>query len=64
MNKTKDITNRNSKGDYHGYQQWYHDGIMYRRGNSYHGFPIGYQEHRMHHFNNTLFIDKTSFYIK
>ena len=46
----KDITielrnTRNSKGQYHGYQEWYtHSGEMVYRGNSRNGSDVGYQE--------------------
>jgi hypothetical protein len=41
----KEITNINSKGEFHGYQQWYWDGdgLIYR-GNYKNYLRIGYTE--------------------
>ena len=51
----KDITNKNSKEQYHGYQEWY-IGMMFFRCNFKNDKPIGYGEcHR---------INKTYFYIR
>lgn len=51
----KDIDSVNSKGVRHGYQEWYHEGVMYRRGNYKNGIPTGYHELNMHKFNKTNF---------
>ena len=41
----KDINNYNTKGDHHGYQEWYGpDGKMWLRGNWRNGVEIGYEE--------------------
>ena len=45
-NNIKNIATKNSKGQYHGYQQWYWlDGKINYRGNRKNGEFIGYQEH-------------------
>jgi hypothetical protein len=38
------ISNYNSKYEYHGYQQRYWDDILYYRGKWIHGNEIGYEE--------------------
>ena len=44
----------NSKGHYHGYQEWYaSDGKMCLRGNSKNGRDIGYNER--HYTKRTTF---------
>lgn len=43
----EDITNRNSKGQYHGYQEWHSDStifIMWGRLSYKNGKEIGYEE--------------------
>ena len=55
----KDIENRNDKGQYHGYQEWYigdgnNDLIV--RANWKNNNAIGYHEHHM--------FEQTTFYIK
>ena len=43
----KDITNRNSKEQYHGYQAWYYDydNKLYYRANYKNNMKIGYEEY-------------------
>lgn len=45
--KMKDITNRNSKEQYHGYQAWYYDydNKLYYRANYKNNMKIGYEEY-------------------
>ena len=40
----KDITNRNSKRQLHGYQEWYIPNKLYYRGNYVNDNLIGYTE--------------------
>ena len=42
--KMKDITNKNSKEQYHGYQEWYVRNELYYRGNYKNDNIIGYTE--------------------
>lgn len=44
--KDKTINNKNSKGQYHGYQEWYRDNgsILKLRVVMKHGLEIGYEE--------------------
>lgn len=45
MNTNKDIKTYNSKGEWHGYQEWYYnDGMLGRRGTSKNIRDIGYNE--------------------
>jgi hypothetical protein len=53
----KDIENRNDKGQYHGYQEWYKwNNVIFLRANWKNHNPIGYYE------NHTF--EQTNFYIK
>ena len=48
----KDIRNTNSKGKFHGCQEWYNvDGKLAYRGNYKNNIDIGYQEY--HYLNET-----------
>ncbi len=41
----KDIRNRNDKGQWHGYQEWYYtNGKLWFKGFSYNGILIDYDE--------------------
>ena len=52
----KDITNKNNKGELHGYQEWYHHNhTIWLRGNVKNGVEIGYEEIHLKH---------TTYYIK
>ena len=42
--KYKDIRNRNSKDELHGYQEWYEDDELWLRSNYKNSEPIGYIE--------------------
>ena len=45
MKNKEDMTNYNSKGQFHGYQERYHyDNKLMVRGNSKNGLDVGYQE--------------------
>lgn len=55
MNK-KTIESKNSKGQYHGYQESYAYGEIQLRGMYKHGLEIGYEEYHG--------LKKTNFYIK
>jgi hypothetical protein len=50
-----DITNYNSKHEFHGYQELY-SGRLYYRGNYKNGKCIGYEEY--------LYSEQTNFYIR
>ena len=50
-----DIITQNSKGQYHGYQEWYGH-TLYYRGNIKHNESIGYTEYNR--------AKKTNFYIR
>jgi hypothetical protein len=50
-----DITNYNSKHEFHGYQELY-SGRLYYRGNYKNGKCIGYEEY--------LYSEETNFYIR
>ena len=52
----KDIENRNDKGQYHGYQEWYGNNELWHRGKYKNGQAVGYYE------NHTF--EQTNFYIK
>lgn len=57
MKKPKDIDPKNSKGDLHGYQEWYDwDNKLWIRGYRKHGDLIGYQEYHQY--------EQTEFYIR
>jgi hypothetical protein len=45
----KEIITKNDKGNYHGYQQWYHYDKLWFRGNSKHGRGMGYLEWHVEH---------------
>ena len=51
----KDIITQNSKGQYHGYQEWYGYKLYYR-GNIKHNESIGYTEYNR--------AKQTNFYIR
>lgn len=55
MKRYKDIDPKNSKGHYHGYQQWYWN-KLWVRANYKNGNMIGYEEDHG--------IKKTNFHIK
>ncbi len=40
----KDVDNYNSKGQHHGYQEWYYDGNLWCRFNAKNGKWDGYRE--------------------
>jgi len=40
----KEIRNYNDKGQYYGYQKWYHEGNLYFRGKMKNGLAIHYFE--------------------
>lgn len=52
----KDITNKNSKEQYHGYQEWYIPNTLWYRGNYKNDESIGYEEYH--------FIKKTRYNIR
>ena len=54
--KKKYITNSNTKGELHGYQEWYYYGVLTYRGNNKNSFDIGYNEYHS--------IFETNYYIK
>ena len=61
MNKTiinkNDVNTKNSKGNLHGYQEWYNfRGVLYIRGVYKNGKEIGYEET---HIN-----EETNYYIR
>ncbi len=56
---SKDIINKNSKGQMHGYQEWYWDGKLSLRGNAKNGKMGGYRE--WHGYNGKIYSLK--FYI-
>jgi hypothetical protein len=41
---SEDINPLDSKGQSHGYQEWYYKGNLWSRANFKHGFHIGYAE--------------------
>ncbi len=41
----KSIINKNDKGQWHGYQEWYFDGKLYFKGFWYNGIRVNYDEH-------------------
>ena len=49
----KDIDPKDSYGQFHGYQEWYHYGKIWIRGTDKHGVRIGYRE--SHKFKITGF---------
>ena len=51
--KKREIQPRDSDGQFHGYQEWYHGGKLYLRGIMKHGLEINYEE--WHKFNETNF---------
>ena len=51
-----DIEHKDSKGFYHGYQEYYSDNKLWLRKKSRHGFNFGYVEIHRH--------QKTFFYIR
>jgi hypothetical protein len=53
---TKDIRNKNNKGQSHGYQEWYGDNKLVLRGNFKNGNRIGYEE--LHHSKQIRFFIK------
>jgi hypothetical protein len=53
----KNIINKNTIGEYHGYQEWYFGFKIYLRGYIKKGEQIGYQEKHGH-------TKKTNFLIK
>jgi len=52
MKQKQDITQMNTKDEYHGYQEWYWDKI-WLRGVYKHGDEIGYKEN--HRVKLTIF---------
>jgi hypothetical protein len=44
MVKNKNIKTNDSKGEFHGYQEWYKDDKLWVRANAKHGRGFGYQE--------------------
>jgi hypothetical protein len=56
MKTPKHIEPRNTKGQWHGYQEWYKDDKMLLRGTYKHGKDYGYEEHHQE--------NETNFYIK
>lgn len=57
LDNMKNITNYNSKGEYHGYQEWYSNSknILIRSNYKNHK-PIGYEEYP--------YSKRTNFYIR
>ncbi len=55
----KDISNKNNKGQYHGYQQTILYNQIADRGNAKHGQPIGYME-----IHKRMVMNSTNFYIR
>ena len=49
----EEIDSKNSKGQHHGYQEWYSQGKMSHRGNWKNNRVIGYAE--WYRFNETFF---------
>ena len=49
----KTIINRNSKGEYHGYQEWYYHQKLGYRGKWKNGLEIGYEE--SHTWKHTIY---------
>ena len=48
MERKKDIRNKDSKGVFHGYQQWYSgNGTLWLRTMAKNDLPIGYSEGHM-----------------
>jgi len=54
--KKIDIEHKDSKGFYHGYQEWYWNSYIWIRKKSRHGLNLGYMETHRH--------QKTFFYIR
>ncbi len=54
----KDIINKNSKGQHHGYQEWYSGGKLFYKGFYNNGVDVDYEE-----FYNINFKLIKSFYI-
>ena len=44
MNNINNIKSKNSKDQFHGYQEWYEDGKPWLRVIYKHGLEIGYEE--------------------
>ena len=56
MNNKNSKNPRNSKGQHHGYQEWYWKDTIYFKSNYINGNRIGYTENH--------YINKTTFYIR
>ena len=52
----KEIENKNDKGQYHGYQEWYLSNRIYIRSTFKNGLEIGYGE--WHYDKETIFYIK------
>jgi hypothetical protein len=48
----KNIINKNTKDEYHGYQEWYYKYGLGCRKNTKNGFTIGYSERHKKIFGN------------
>ena len=55
----KEISNKNSKGQYHGFQQTIHNNKIIDRGNAKNGRPIGYLE-----LHNRIITNSANFFIR
>jgi len=52
----QDIENRNTKGYFHGYQEWYEDSILTLRGMYKNDLEVVYEEFHL--------VKQTTFYIR
>ncbi len=53
----KNIENLNSKGQYHGYQEWYYsNGELWYKGFCYNGELVDYEE--FHYYNSKLILKR------
>lgn len=53
---TQSIRNRNSRGEYHGYQQWHRLNTLALRGNRINNQNFGYVEYHCYEIQTTYFI--------
>jgi hypothetical protein len=53
---TPSIRNRNSRGEYHGYQQWYMLNTLALRGTWINNQSTGYVEYHCYEIQTTYFI--------
>jgi hypothetical protein len=56
ISNTNDIDQKDAKGEYHGYQQWYWDNDLWVRCTYKHGNDIGYEENHRNEETNYYII--------